>query len=109
MTQFTARLDGLTRDLAKAHGSTGMAKTHPVGARIGSARPLAKALTPEPEAISDNIMSGEVFMAKALESVGRGHITTTQLTNAEFRLREGKLPDPQVVKAVLTGTKYWPF
>ena len=105
MSKFTTDINRISDELTRAGSSIGLMKAH----MSGGGGIMAKALSSEPAAESANTMSGEAFMAKALEAVGRGHITTTQLTAAELRLRDGKLPDPMVARAVLTSQPYWPF
>jgi hypothetical protein len=75
----------------------------------GDGRILANGLVAEKEAETGHTVSGEEFLAKALEAVKRGHINTTQLTAAEMSIRNGKMPEAAVVKAVLTNSAYWPW
>ena len=59
--------------------------------------------------LGEHTMSAEAFMDKAMAAVKRGHISAIQLTTSEMRLNNGKLPERQVIKAVLSETEYSPW
>jgi hypothetical protein len=95
---FTRQIARINNELAKAYGGgRSMAKAH------------AAASTPKDDEVPGEMISGEEFLEKALQAVGRKHISTTQLIEAEARIRAGKRPDPTVIKAVMSGTPHWPF
>lgn len=71
--------------------------------------PMAKATTPDQSTAAPQTISGEEFMAKALTSVGAGHITTAQLTEAEYCINAGKRPPEQIIRAVVNGVAFSPF
>lgn len=89
-------------DLIKAQLGLGADGTASVG-RVLANGEVAERVGP------GNKMSADEFLDLAMEAVARGHLTTTQLSTAEFQLRAGKLPEPAVVRAVLTKQKYSPF
>jgi hypothetical protein len=96
---FTLQIDRINNELAKAYGG---------------GRPMAKALAASPTTKDDDnaageMISGDEFLEKALQAVGRKHISTAQLIEAEARINSGKRPSATVIKAVMSGTPYWPF
>ena len=97
MSKFTAEVARINSELAKAYGASG--------------RTMAKALSGgdvvEPE--TGTMITGEEFLEKALQSAGRRHITTAQVYEAQAAIQAGQRPPAQIVKAVMTGTPYWPF
>jgi hypothetical protein len=105
MTIFTSALARLTRDVAAAHPNPAMMKADPPS----RGRIVATGLVAEAGADPESTMSGEAFLEKALAAVGRGHISTAQLHEAEQYINQGKVPPRPIVKAVLLEQKYWPF
>jgi hypothetical protein len=73
------------------------------------APPLAKGNAAAEPATASKVMSGDEFMAKALCSVAAGHITTAQLTEAEYCITAGRRPAERIVRAVVDGVAYNPF
>jgi hypothetical protein len=70
--------------------------------------PMAKANPPSETGKVPQI-SGEEFMAKALVSVGKRHLTTAQLTEAELCINAGKRPPEPIVRCVIDGVAYSPW
>lgn len=76
---------------------------------IQPAEPMAKATLLGDQSPAPRMMSGEEFMAKALTSVGAGHISAAQLTEAEYCIRAGRRPPERILRAVVDGVEYNPF
>lgn len=74
-----------------------------------AATPMAKALTPKDPNYEPQVIGREEFLAKALTSVGRGHITGAQLTEVEYCLNAGRRPPERLIRAVVDGVEYSPF
>jgi hypothetical protein len=72
------------------------------------AAPMAKA---EPAGISETQRQrlGRDLLAKGMESVRKGHITSAQLSEAEALINNGKAPSAPLIKAIVDDEPYWPF
>lgn len=74
-----------------------------------AATPMEKALKPKDPNYEPQLVSREEFMAKALTSLGRGHITGNQVSEAEFCLNAGRRPPERLIRAVIDGVEYSPY
>jgi hypothetical protein len=93
-TKFSRKLDELQRELAKA---------------TAGGEPMAKALTSEPARPAGPVLDSGAFMSKALTSLGKRHISSSQFTACEYAINAGRQPDPKVVKAVISDEPYSPW
>jgi hypothetical protein len=102
MRDFSQEMAKINNELAKAYGG-GRAMAKAIAA------PAASKEDGGSPGETGSMIGGEEFLEKALQAVGRKHISTTQLIEAEGHIRAGKRPPAAVVRAVMTGTPYWPF
>jgi hypothetical protein len=94
MSKFSKSLAELGRTIAQARGAPA---------------PLTKALGTQPAPETGTTLSGEQFMAKALDAQKSGFITGRQVAEAEAAINAGKYPERGVVVAVVQNQPYWPF
>lgn len=95
MNNFDQQIAHLNDQLAEAYA--------------GENRPMSKALKQPASAGAKTLISGEEFMMKALDSVSKGHITASQLTECEMMINSHRPPPAAIAKAVVNGVKYSPW